>query len=80
VQLVEAGEQAFDVVERVRPRRVPRHEHALPRCQARIQLDAQFVGPPPQRVDRPLALRRLRQHAQGFDLLQQDADRLFEFE
>ena len=69
-----------DVVERVGPGRVARDQHALPRGQARIQLAADLLGAPAQRVDRPLPLRRLRQHAEGLDLLQQDADRLFEFE
>ena len=80
VQLVEVGEQPLDVVERVRPVRVPRHQHALPRRQGLEDLGADLVGAPPQRLDRLLALRRLRQHAEGFDLLQQDADRFFEFE
>ena len=80
VQLVEAGEQRVDVVERVGPRRMPRDQHPLPRRQVRVELGPDLVGAPPQRLDRALPLRRLRQHAERLDLLQQDADGFFEFE
>ena len=79
MQLVEAREQAGDVVERVGPRRMARDEHALPGRQARVQFAADFLGAAAQRLDRPQAVGRLRQHAEGFDLLQQHADRFFEF-
>ena len=80
VQLVEAGEQPLDVVERVRPvgcRATSTRCHGV---SVGVQLGADLVGAPAQRLDRPHPLRRLRQHAEGFDFLQQDADRLFEFE
>jgi hypothetical protein len=80
VQLVPLREQPLDVVERVRAVRVARDEHALPRRQRLIELGADLVGPPPQRLDGPLALRRSRHHAERLDLFQQDADRFFEFE
>ena len=40
VQLDEVGEQALDVVERGRPRRMARHQHALPRRQVLVELAA----------------------------------------
>ena len=80
VQLVPAGEQPLDVVERVRTVWMPRHEDPLPRRQIRVKLGTDLVRPPSQAVDRALPLRRLRQHAQRFDLLQEHADRLFELE
>ncbi len=80
VELVEAGEQPLDVVERIRPVWMPRDEDALPGRQVRVELHADLVGARAQRCDRPLALRRPRQHAQGFDLLQQNANGFFEFE
>ena len=79
VQLVEPGEEALDVVERVRPGRMPRDEHALPGRQVGVDLGADLFGARAERVDRPLALRRPRQHAEGLDLLQQHANRFFEF-
>ena len=79
VQFVEGGEKAIHIVERVGAGRVARDQHPLPRGQARIQLAADLLGAPAQRVDRALALGRLRQHAESFDLFQQNADRLFEF-
>ena len=81
VQLVEAGEEALDVVERVRPGRVARDQHALPRRQVGVELAADLLGPRARSaLDRSLALRRARQHAERFDLLEQHADRFFEFE
>ena len=80
VKLVEVGEEALDVVEGVRPAGMPRDEDPLPRRQVGVDLAANVVGAPPQRVDGPLALRRPRQHAQRLDLLQQDANGLFEFQ
>ncbi len=80
VQLVEAGEEALDVVEGVRPGRVARDEHALPRRQVGVELAANLLGARPQRLDGSLTLRRPRQHAERFDLLQQHADRFFELE
>ena len=44
VQLVEAGEQALDVVERVRPVRMARDEHALPWRQVGVELAADLLG------------------------------------
>ena len=80
VELVPAGEQPLDVVERVRPVRVPRHEHALPRRQSGVDLRADFLGALSKCVDRFLALGRARHQAERLDLLQEDADRFLEFE
>jgi hypothetical protein len=80
VQLDHGGKEPFDVIERVGPVGVPCHEHALPRRQTLEDLHPDLVGAPAQRVDGPLARRRLRQHAERLDLLQQDADGFFEFE
>jgi hypothetical protein len=80
VEFVEAGEKALDVVERVGPGGMPRHQDALPRRQVLEQLRPNLAGALPQRFDRPLALRCLREHAQGLDFLEQHADRLFEFQ
>ena len=80
VQLVPMREQPLHVVERVRPVRVARDEHALPRRERLIELAPDLIGTPPKRLDGPLALRRARHHADRLDLLQQDANGLFEFE
>jgi hypothetical protein len=51
VELVEAGEQALDVIERVRPVGMAGDQDPLPRRQLGVELDADLVGPLLQRLD-----------------------------
>ena len=81
VQLVEAGEQPLDVVERVRPvRDAARRARAATASGSRRSRRGSRRPARRSAVDRPLALRRPRQHAERLDFLQQDADRFFEFQ
>ena len=80
MQLIEAGEEAFDIVECVRPVRMACDENALPWRQVGIELAADLLGARPQRLDGSLTFRRAWQHAERFDLFQQHADRFFELE
>jgi len=80
VHLDEIGEHHPHVVEHVGTVRVAGHLHALPRRERRVDLRANRVCPPAQAVDLALALRRGRQHAEGFDLLQQHRHGFFEIQ
>ena len=80
VEFIPAGEQPLDVVERVRPVRMTRDKNPLPRGEVRVELGADLIRPVPQTLDRTLPLRRLREHAERFDLLEEDTDGLFELE
>ncbi len=80
VNLDEAGEQPLDVILQPRPIRVARHEHALPRSERLVQLDANGLDAPLERVDLELARVGPRQHGERLDFLQEDADRFFEVE
>ena len=81
VDLDELGEEQLDVLEDARPRRVPRHQHPLPRRQVSGTARRGSTRRARRRLlDLRLARRRRRQHRERLDLLQQDADRFFEFE
>ncbi len=80
VQLDEVGEQALDVVERGRARRVPRHLHALPRRQVAVEIAAHGVDAAFEPRDLLVAILAGLERGKRLDLLQQLADRFFEFE
>ena len=80
VEFIPAGEQPLDVIERVRPVRMSRDKDPLPRGEVRVELAADLIRALPETLDRTLPLRRLREHAERFDLLEEDTDGLFELE
>ena len=80
VDLDEVGEQQAGEFEHARPRRVPGHQHALPRREVAVDVGADRLGAAAQAVNAALALGRRGQHRQRLDLLQEHADRFFELE
>ena len=80
VQLHEVGEQPLDVVERSRARRMAGHQHALPGGEVLVQLDAHGGDALFEACDLAIAVLGGRQHREGLDLLQQDADGFLELE
>ena len=80
VDLGEPGPQPRHVVEQVRPLRVARHEHALPRRQPGEQVLPDLPGPrlQPGNLAGPFGRRRLA--AELVDLLQECSDGLLELE
>ena len=65
VQLDELGEQPLDVVEQVGPLGMARHQHALPRRQAPVDLAADLIDAAAQAFDLAVADVGLRQHARA---------------
>ena len=74
------GHRRADVVEQVGTLRMPRHQHPLPRRQAREQVLPDLAGPrlQPRDLAGPLGRRRLA--AELVDLLQEGGDGLLELE
>src|SRR5918993_2585549 len=80
MDLDEIAEQETGVLEHARPGRVTSNLYALPRRQVTVDFGADRLCPAPQPLDLRFALGGCRQHRQRLDLLEQDADRFFEFQ
>src|SRR2546422_409483 len=80
VDLDEIREQPVDEIFEVGPARMARDEHPLPRRQRAIELGADRLDAPPQHLDLTIARVGARLERQRLDLLQENGDRLLEFE
>ncbi len=80
MNLDEAGEEPLDEVLESGTILVARDLHPLPGSEGPVELRADRFEPPPQRLDLALDRERARQRLERLDLLQENGDRLFEFE
>ena len=80
VDLDEVREEALHEVLEPRSVRMPRDLHPLPRSERSVQLGPHGFDPSPERGNLAIAGVGVRQELERFDFLQQDGDRLFEFE
>jgi hypothetical protein len=80
VDFREAREQALDVVLERGTIGMPCDEHPLPRRQRTVQLRPHGLNAPAQLLDLPVAGVGVRQQFERLDLLEEDGNRLFEFE